>query len=217
MEASSPAPHIVLVHGLGRSRYDMFLLSRRLTNLLPRSRIHVFEYPSRRIRIEQAATLLNEFIASNCEGGPVSLVGHSLGGIVTRALDLQGSTAAPLHRLVTLGSPHNGASIARLCNRFAPTRLIFGPVLGELGSLAMSSQSRQLEVGCVIGSLNSKWGFVPLFGEDNDGLVLVREAELPTSKETVYRPIFHGLFPFSSEAATLAARFLQHGTFSVGN
>ena len=214
MASDFPAPHTVLIHGLGRSRHDMWLLARRLRKLIPETSVHAFDYHSRRIPLAAAVEQLDAFIAARTRGEPVSFIGHSLGGIVARALDLRGNTSAPLKRLVTLGSPHQGALIARTLNPYRPARVIFGPVLEELGSLSLEQTPKQLEIGCVVGALNSRWGFVPLFREDNDGLVLAREAVLASSTDTVYRPIFHGLFPFSSQAAELSARFLRTGRFA---
>lgn len=213
MTSDFPAPHTILIHGLGRSRHDMWLLARRLRRLIPETTVHVFDYHSRRIPLSAAVEQLNAFVGTHTRGEPVSFIGHSLGGIVARALDLRGDTAAPLKRLVTLGSPHQGALIARVLNPYRPIRAIFGPVLGDLGSLCLSETPNQLEIGCVVGALNSRWGFVPLFREDNDGLVLAREAMLATSADTIHRPIFHGLFPFSAQAAELSAAFLRTGRF----
>lgn len=213
MPQTTYAPHTILVHGLGRSRFDMILLARRLSKLLPETKIHTFDYPSRKISLAQMTEELNDFVAQATKGAPVSFIGHSLGGIVVRALDQRGDTAAPLQRLVTLGSPHGGATIAAALCRYSPFRALFGPILTELGTLSLAETPRQLEIGCIVGALNSRFGFLPIFGEDNDGLVLVREAHLSSSRDSVQRAIFHGLFPFSAEAARLSATFLQHGSF----
>ena len=103
MSSLQIAPHTVLVHGLGRTRYDMLLLARRLRRLIPETTVHTFGYASRHLTISQAAEQLDSFIAKIAQGAPVSFVAHSLGGRVVRALDSSGSISAPLHRLVTLG------------------------------------------------------------------------------------------------------------------
>jgi pimeloyl-ACP methyl ester carboxylesterase len=215
MAPSTLAPHTILVHGLARSWYDMYLLSRRLRRLLPGTAIHLFDYRSRKYPLSELALHLNDFVGKVSQGDPVSFVGHSLGGILVRALDQQGSTRAPLHRLVTLGSPHGGATIARILKQYSTCRAIFGPALGELAALKLDAHPRQLEIGCVVGGTGHRWGFFPLFGEDNDGVVLVREARQISSKEIRTERVLHAYMPFSSRIADLSARFLGTGSFGT--
>jgi pimeloyl-ACP methyl ester carboxylesterase len=191
----------------------MLLLARRLQRALPTTKVHLFDYFSRGGGLLELATQLGDFAHSSCNGEPVSFVGHSLGGIVARVLDQQNDRDLRLHRLVTLGSPHSGATIARVLNRYRICRAAFGPVLGELAELALPDETRQLEIGCIVGCTGRRWGFFPVFGEDNDGIVLRREAELLTSKDSVYRPILHGLLPFSAQVAELSSHFLSLGRF----
>lgn len=208
------APHIVLVHGLGRTRFDMGLMARRLRHHLPESAIHTFGYPTRSLTLEQAAVRLGHFVDSITTSEPVSFVGHSLGGIVVRALDLiSGQSRAPLHRLVTLGSPHNGATIARFLAQYKLPRGFFGPILTELGELSLSNTPRQLEIGCIVGATRTRFGFFPVFGADNDGLVLTSEARFPGCRDQISLLSFHGIMPFSNRLSRLSARFLAEGTF----
>jgi pimeloyl-ACP methyl ester carboxylesterase len=207
------SPHIILVHGLGRSQYDMFLLARRLRRSFPDSRVHTFDYHSRSLPLAEATLRLADFVEKKTHGEPCSLVGHSLGGIISRSLDATEQHSAPLQRLVTLGSPHNGARIAEILARYRIPRALFGPVLEELGSLNLPPRPRQLEIGCIVGATNTRFGFFPVFGEDNDGLVLKREALLADCTAYVSLPAFHGLMPFSRKIADLTASFLAHGRF----
>lgn len=207
-------PNVVLVHGLGRSRHDMFLLAPRLRRALPQSTIHVFDYSSRSQTLAESKAQLADFIEKNIGESPVSFVGHSLGGIVVRALDDSNLFKAKLHRLVTLGSPHNGAVIAKYLNRYATMRSLFGPVLEELGSLNLPASTRQLEVGCIIGVTSTRFGFLPVLGGDNDGLVRADEALLSSCSAHTSLFSFHGLMPFSKKIALLSARFLSSGSFN---
>lgn len=213
MSAGVAAPHTILVHGLARSRHDMLLMAPRLRRLLPETTVHLFDYRSRSLSLSQIVEQLRDFVATTTRGEPVSFVGHSLGGIVVRALDLQENSPAPLHRLVTLGSPHGGASIAAFLNRGSPFRALFGPILAELADLELEETPRQLEIGCLIGSGYSRFGFMPFFGEDNDGIVTVREATLKSARESLRSFTLHGLFPFSKDAARLSSLFLREGSF----
>lgn len=207
------APHIVLVHGLSRSKIDMLLMERRLRSRLPNAHVYRFGYRSRKLSLTAAAAELCDFVHDITTSEPVSFVGHSLGGIIVRALDASGTCKAPLHRLVTLGSPHGGAKMAKLTERFKVVRAICGPVLQDLGAPALLEAPRQLEIACLVGATQTRFGFFPLLGEDNDGLVCVREAHLASSRAARELFVFHALFPFSARAADLSARFLEHGTW----
>jgi pimeloyl-ACP methyl ester carboxylesterase len=207
------APHIILVHGLTRTRFDMLLLERRLRDRLPHSQIHRFGYRSRKLSLMEATKQLCDFVHTITTTDPVSFVGHSLGGILVRALDAAGHCKPPLHRLVTLGSPHGGAKVARYAQRYRIAHAICGPILEELEPLPLARAPRQLEIGCLVGATRTRFGFFPILGEDNDGLVCVREAHLGSSREAKELFVFHALFPFSARVADLSARFLEHGSF----
>lgn len=206
-------PHIVLVHGLGRSKHDMRLLASRVRKATPNSSVHVFDYYSRSQTLGRSATLLGEYVDRQTGGEPVSFIGHSLGGILVRALDAAGTCRSPMRRLVTLGSPHNGAKIAAYLSRYSLVRNVMGPVLTELGALALPTKPQQLEIGCIIGATGTRFGFLPLLGSDNDGLVLTSEAALEGSTAQLSLVAFHGLMPFSGRIARAAITFLAHGTF----
>lgn len=210
---TAAAPHIVVVHGLGRSKHDMFLLAPRLRRALPDSTIHLFDYHSRTQTLAESTEKLAEFVTQHTHGEPVSFVGHSLGGIVARSLDASGFSHSQLKRLVTLGSPHNGATIAAYLSRYKTLRSIFGPILTELGSLNLPQHATHLQVGCIIGETGTRFGFFPLLGEDNDGLVLSREALFAGCVAHTSLFAFHGLMPFSAKIADLSARFLRSGSF----
>lgn len=208
------APHTILVHGFTRSRYDMVLMARRLKQMLPETTVHIFGYRSRALSISQAAALLADFVATKSKGEPVSFIGHSLGGLIIRALDTLENPPAPLHRLVTLGTPHQGSSAARFLSKSRLLTSIGGPVFKELAAPALSPTPRHVEVGCIIGATNTMIGFLPLLKGDNDGLVCVNEAIFPAAKAEIRAPIFHGFFPFSKTATILASQFLVNGSFN---
>ncbi len=190
-------------------------MARRLRRRFPETQVHTFGYPSRLTTISEASARLSAYVNRITTTEPVSFIGHSLGGIIVRSLDLSATTKAPLHRLVTLGSPHNGAKIARLLAQYSPARSIFGPILNELGTLALSNETRELEIGCIVGATGIKIGFLPFLGGDNDGLVLCAEASFPGCIDQIKLVSFHGLMPFSKRLSDLAGDFLESGRFQL--
>ncbi len=207
------APHTVLVHGFLRTRHDLFLLAPRLQKLIPETTVHVFEYPSRKLTLPEIGQRLADFVSTKANGEPVSFVGHSLGGLVVRALDAMPHHPAPLFRLVTLGTPHQGARIAGVMARLPILGQFGGPILRDLQAPPLPAQPRSLQVGCVIGHTRTPFGYLPFFGRDNDGLVCVDEAVFPACAAELRAFTFHGLFPFVQGSAHLSARFLRHGSF----
>ena len=90
--------------------------------------------------IDQSATSLNQLISwayDRSDGRPVTLIAHSLGGVVSReALNL-GAHDDKVSRLITFGTPHEGAPVA-----FRPYN---DGVLNEwLGALTASLMQRYI-------------------------------------------------------------------------
>ena len=118
--AGDPAPctapgarPILLVHGFACSRAVWRPLLRRLAA--------AWIGPVRAVSLEPllagvdayAAQVLGELetLAASCGGAPVTLVGHSMGGLVARAV-LRAATPGRIGRIVTLGAPHHGTALA---------------------------------------------------------------------------------------------------------
>jgi len=104
-ESPHPTP-LVLVHGFLGDPTNFLLLRRYLEARGIRS-FATFAYAPR-IDYQRLACRLGEAIDGLClaTGAPeVDLVGHSLGGLVTRYL-VEMAPAAPVRRLVTLGAPY---------------------------------------------------------------------------------------------------------------
>ena len=190
------------------------LLAPRLMKLMPETKVHVFAYPSRQLTLEEIASRLADFVSTTSKGEPVSFVGHSLGGLVVRALDAMPHHPAPLRRLVTLGTPHQGARVARIMAQIPLLGSFGGPILHQLAQPPLPPHTTALQVGCIIGHTRTPLGYLPLFGRDNDGLVCVEEAIFPTCTAELRNFTLHGLFPFLKSTAHLSAQFLRYGSFS---
>lgn len=165
--------------------------------------------------MEEVAQQLAHFVDSTTQGAPVSFVAHSLGGLIVRALDANETPRSPLRRLVTLGSPHQGASVARLISWSSLARSLGGPVLTQLATPPLPPEPRSLSIGCLIGATGTRVGFTPFLSGDNDGLVTKRDAEFPAATHSRDMAILHPFFPFSSRATRYAAHYLRHGNFDL--
>ena len=105
---------VVLVHGLGGNRFDMWPISRRLKRL--GYRIRNWGYRSVGNRIETHADLLatelDRIDAEMQDGGRIHLVTHSMGGIIVRKT-LSHHDFENIGRVVMLAPPHQGSHAAR--------------------------------------------------------------------------------------------------------
>mgnify|MGYP000061568834 CR=1 FL=1 len=106
---------VVFVHGLAGYRGN-FAPMRAWFSLHGRTRTYALGLPAGTL-LEQADVLvryLADVAAVNGLGaGQVDLVGHSAGGVVSRLALRDPATAARVHTLVTLGTPHGGTWAAR--------------------------------------------------------------------------------------------------------
>lgn len=70
---------------------------------------YVFYYDWRK-PVEESASKLKNFIANTVQpSGPITLIGHSLGGLIARTCIQKNADLCQTQKLITLGSPHQGA------------------------------------------------------------------------------------------------------------
>ena len=113
VEVAGPRP-IILVHGYGMSRSCFQLLALRLSRV-GLGPMHGFEYWTVDPIQETAARLAAYIEAVRAARGSdqVDLIGHSMGGLVSRYLVTCAGGAERVANLVTIGSPHSGTALAR--------------------------------------------------------------------------------------------------------
>ncbi len=108
---------VVLVHGYMANKASLMPLAAYL-RLRGFKQLRLFNYPSSR-GIVAGAIALRNFLKTQVRGGRIDLIGHSLGGLVSRVFlqDLGG--ARRVDRCITLGTPHQGTYNAY----WVPTRV----------------------------------------------------------------------------------------------
>jgi pimeloyl-ACP methyl ester carboxylesterase len=148
----------------------------------------------------------------------VHFIGHSLGGLVARALVAQ-SRPAGLGRVVTMGTPHGGTEIADL----AGARLLaafYGPVFGELGCAASAALNQRLgPVDYPLGSIAGKRGLNVIAARfilprPNDGTVSVEATKVAGMADHCVVACDHFSLPGDAETIGLCQTFMKAGRFS---
>ena len=145
----------------------------------------------------------------------VHLVGHSLGGILIRAL-LQHYPRQKPGRIVTLGTPHGGSRVAQRLSRFSFWRRAMGKGVAQL--VAGEPQRwppPAREIGAVCGTRSfglGRWLYRGL-PRPNDGLLTVKESAFPAAREHLALSVSHTGMLFSRTVARQTAAFLLAGRF----
>ena len=108
MDSKQQQDTVVLIHGLGGTRLDMWPMARRLRGL--GFNVRNWGYRSMGNRIETHATRLAEFLMklSHEADEKIHLATHSMGGIITRAM-LADQAVERLGRIVMIAPPHHGS------------------------------------------------------------------------------------------------------------
>ncbi len=162
---------------------------------------------------------LREVTASLAEhlrtfGGPVHVIAHSLGGLITLET-LATEPDLPPGRIVFLGVPVQGSRAAKAIAAWS-----FGPqVLGALAAVELTrAREPRLtgprEIGVIAGSLSA--GLGRLFAslpQPNDGTVSVDETLLPGATAHLVLDVSHTGMLFSAAVAASAIEFLDTGNF----
>lgn len=200
-------PRVVLLHGIWNARMWLEPLAWRL-----RRHGFVVETVGYSSILGGPEVAVPQLIKRLQRIGPVSLVGHSLGGLL--ALEtLRQSPELAVDRVVCLGSPLRGSNTARvLAGRGGAA------VLGRSGDLLLRGVpewSGRAEVGVVAGRVARGLGcLIGAVGEASDGTVAESETRLPGIRDYCMVNASHTGLVLSADAVRQAACFLREGRFS---
>ena len=206
--AGIPRPGVMLLHGIWNSRAWIGPLAWRLR--MRGFAVEVFGYSSVFGGPDVAVPQLVQRLR---RGGQVSLVGHSLGGLV--ALEaLRRAPELDVPRVVCLGSPLLGSDTAKMLAGHG-----WMAALGRSGDLlqhGLAEWNGRAEVGLVAGSVPHGLGALmgALHG-DSDGTVALAETRLPGLADHCVVAASHSGLVLSPQVAALVAAFLRHGRFGA--
>lgn len=202
---------VVLIHGLWFSAFILAALARRLRRA--GFEVRSYSYPSVRLGFRANAERLNRYL-QGLDAATVHLVGHSLGGLLARALFHHFPDQRP-GRIVTLGSPHQGSEAAAHLRRSAFWRYLMGRSVAELLDGVPQGWVRPArEIGSVSGTRSLGLARFVYRGlpRPNDGLLTVGESALPGAGQRAL-PVSHTGMLFSRRVADEVIAFLTRGRF----
>lgn len=218
-----PAPirgGVVLLHGFASLPPIMAPMADRLSRAGFRTWAPF--YPSWRLGLRQIVDRLAEPLAAfeaGLGGAPLHFVGHSMGGLVARALIERRRPAVP-GRLVMLGTPNGGSEIAdRLNDGQRLSRLVLGeaaPVLVTHHRDALLADLGRIDypTGIIAGDRPLMPG--PLahwLPRPHDGKVSVAATHVEGEADHLVLPLGHAALPWHPTARDETLHFLLHGRF----
>lgn len=222
MSKTSPNQEVViLLHGIGLSKWSLSLLSRSLKRA-GYDTINI-TYPSTKLSLDHISDWLAEkHLTSSVwdSYSKIHFVTHSMGGLVARRyLNKFRETLNPdkMGRVVMLGTPNQGSEIADAMLRFPPYKWMFGPAGQELSTTAQSLNQdvSYFEVGVIAGTAGWLYPISGLFFKGkHDGRVAVERTKLHDMKDHMVIRASHTLMIYKRKVHKEIIHFLKHGKFS---
>lgn len=199
----------MLVHGLWMHGIVMLPLARRLQKAGFSTYRHSYRSVAR--HLDDNARLLERRLRG--QGGPVHLLGHSLGGLVVLRL-LTLAPDLPVARVILLGAPVRGSRVACHLGRFAPLRRMLGLSVADWLRAPATTAPPGIEVGLIAGTRSL--GIARLLRDvavPNDGVVAVAETRLDGAPEPLALHVGHSELLLSARVARQVTSFLLDGRF----
>ncbi len=216
---------VVLLHGLGRSRYSLWPMERALK--AAGFRVDNRSYPSRRHSIrELAAMIRGRLQRAALPGERVHFVSHSLGGLLIR-----GALYPPLPfavgRIVMIAPPNRGVDLIHRLRHYPALAHVFGRPTAELYRNSPTLQTLGVpdaEIGVIAGTrarnpfslaaqLNAALGNEAA----SDGTVEVDSTKLPGMRDFATVDSSHTFIASRDDVITQVIAFLRHGRFDPGD
>ncbi|MEM8698385.1 MAG: hypothetical protein AAGF44_04400 [Pseudomonadota bacterium] len=197
-------PDVALLHGLGRSPASMWLLARRIRHA--GFAVHSIGCPSTRQTIAEAEAFVRDRLAG-LPHRPLSLVGHSLRGLIAAAI-LRDPRGLWIDRVVQLGAPNLGSPMIERLGWLWPVRKLCGPTIAELNRHPAPS-TRSSWIAAIAGT--ARWPFLSAgFQRPNDGIVTLRSAWSGAEHRGRVH-VLHSFLTISPRAIAMTIAFLRTG------
>lgn len=214
--------HVVLIHGIWSSPIDMMGLARHLRR--DGYRVHNYGYLSMLAPIERHAAKFHAYLVRHKlnDVPDLHLVGHSMGGLVIRAMMRQ-HPELNVQSVIMLGTPNHGSAWPDLWRARPVTRAIFdfiyGPAFQQLST--QQEQYRHLypdHLPCPVGIIAATYPVMPMASKvldgPHDGMVTVESTKLPGMADFVIVPASHPYMMDHVDTKRHVRHFLAHRRFA---
>jgi triacylglycerol lipase len=210
---------VILLHGLGRTKYSLAKLESEL-----RSDYDVvnISYPSRKHTIEELAKIAVGGSLAKCldSCSKVHFVTHSLGGILVRQY-LSEHHVHKLGNVVMLGPPNQGSELADFFSKSPFLERLFGNVSGpagkQLGTTADSIPNLLGEVdfslGVIAGTRNYNFVYSKIIPNQSDGKVSVSSSKVQGMTDHLVLPVDHTFMMRDRRVIRQVKAFIKNGQF----
>lgn len=183
--------HLLLIHGLARTSLSLALLDRRLRQ----AGYHPehFSYFAFAEDFDAIAQRLHHRLQAVAHRGPYGIVGHSLGGVLTRAALGLGHLPDLPRQVVMLGTPNQPPRLAPLAWKLWPFQWFTGQCGRYLTCGQFYAQLPLLPSPyTIVAGTGGPTGPLSPFGEDiNDGVVALSETYMTPQDTVVQVPVWH--------------------------
>ncbi|TRX54060.1 triacylglycerol lipase [Thalassomonas sp. M1454] len=199
---------IILLHGLFMHRLIMAPMAKRLQKL--GWQVENLSYPSTSTDKRRLFNTFDKII----KDGPVLMIGHSLGGLVIKNyLITRQVPAEKVPLVITLGTPHQGAEIAKDMDKFNIQKLLGSSVqFGLLPENLKASWHLPQKLISIAG--NVKLGARPLLDrvwrdgvEESDGTVSIAETKVDGMHEHIIVRQTHTSMVYSKSVVQLIDKY----------
>lgn len=203
---------VILLHGMLRSSKCMSTIA----EAAGKAGYETFSvnYPSTQISIEDAAEYLDKVIQSLEGIEELSIVGHSMGGLVTRAY-FRDHADPRIKRVVMMGTPNQGAELADLLYQSTFVKAASGPGGRQLvthpDGLIPTLPTPPCEFAIIAGCRGKAAGWNPFLPGDDDGTVTVNSTRLVGAADFSTVETTHTALLGNRDAIEQAIRFLTEG------
>ena len=204
---------IVFVHGAVVNGWEMVLLRFRLRQLGYKTRL--FQYHSMTVGLDENVKRLKTFITQT-EGDVVHVIGHSMGGVLTRLAFERDPDPRP-GRLIAVGSPFLDCWIGHrvICWGDWCSSLLGRTVYDHIRRSRDPVWRGGRDLGVLAGTYPFGIGRVfPDLPKPSDGVVLWEETRLQGLKDHVTYRINHFGLLLSQRCTAQMACFLATGAFA---
>ena len=201
--------NIIVLHGL----YMPDLIMQYVVRKLKRKGFVVYSFGYNSLDFNSASSKLNDFISMNnlSNDDDVYFVGHSLGGLVIRDYFNRYKPKFNDTCIVTAGTPHSGATVARFLKKYRKS-ILMGKSVEALCS-GIKENNSEVDIGCIIGTYNVGVGKI-INLKDGDGTVSLDDAELKGAKDSIRLNLNHTALVYSEDVVEQCVFFIENRKFN---